>query len=232
MHPHKGDKKGVVYRGSDPKVDFNAYNLERSLRLSAMSKRNVLFTATIDVPVRQSQYGIPENINIAAIEDYKVYLANIADDKKGQDAHDGSSFINYAYSRMVDASYPLKGYKGTKKQFGTFISDYGVLIKKDAENVITNKKIINSSTAELNLRYKQEQMLGINFLETDIENFKFDEKFNNQYFFNEGGVIYKINQLILTPTIKRTLVEGTTDQFIKTPQLIATLNVFKKIGDD
>ncbi len=227
MHPHKGDKKGVVYRGSNPKVDFNAYNLERSLRLAAMSKRNVLFTATIDVPVRQSQYGIPENINIAAIEDYKVYLANIADDKKGQDVHDGSSFINYAYSRMVDASYPLKGYKGTKKQFGTFVSDYGVLIKKDAENVITNKKIINSSAAELNLRYKQEQMLGIEFLESDIENFKFDEKFNNQYFFNEGGVNYKINSLQLTP-----FVEGTTDQFIKTPQLLATMTVFKKIGND
>jgi len=183
-----------------------------------MSKRNVVNTATIDVPVRKSKLGIPENMNIAAIADLTTHLSSITgEEKKKQDAHDGSSFLNYVYSKMIDASYPLKGYKGTKKQFGTFISEFGVTIKKDAENVITNQKILNSKGSEINLAAKQKQMLDIKF-SSEFKDFSFEKEFGNTYFYNKGGVIYRIDSLEVNSIPDSTL-------------LSVSINVSKKLGD-
>ncbi|MFK5284044.1 hypothetical protein ACI3PL_31145, partial [Lacticaseibacillus paracasei] len=77
----------------------------------------------------------------------KAQVYNIAGKTNDQDIHDGGSMIDAVYSMMVDASYPGKGYEGTKKQFATFISPFGVTIKKDAESVITNSKIRNSNNS-------------------------------------------------------------------------------------
>ena len=65
-------------------------------RLSSMAKRNVTNTASVELPVRHSKRGIPDDINIAAIEDFKSDIYTTSGySKKGQDAHDGSSFLDY-----------------------------------------------------------------------------------------------------------------------------------------
>lgn len=157
MHP----AKGLTDRSLDNTINFDEYMKESSGRLKSMAKRNVMYTATVEIPPRKTKFGVPENVNHAIIEDFKAKLHNISGDTKNQDAHDGSSLIAYVYSKMVDNSYPGKGYEGTKKPFGTFITDYGVIIKKDAESVITNDRIRTSKYSDIPYRNKQKQMLSI-----------------------------------------------------------------------
>ena len=139
MHPNKN---GAVY---SEKIDlknkefWDNYDLDTSGRMTSMAKRNVLFTATIETPVRNSKLGVPDKINHAVIRDFTDVLTNVSGMvNKKQDVHDGSSYIDYVYSKLFDNSYPGKGYENTKKPFGTFITPNGVTIKKDAESVINN----------------------------------------------------------------------------------------------
>ena len=191
MHPHK--IKGFEYRGDSEKINWEQYTKESSGRLISMAKRNVLFTATIESPVRNSQLGVPDEINQAVIDDHKADLFNYTGERKSnQDAHDGSSYIDYVYSLMIDASYPGKGYSGTKKQFGTYITPNGVAIKKDAESIISNDKILNSKNSSVKFLNNKKQMLGINIGTLNMSTTK---TFNNQYFYIENGINYSIRQL-------------------------------------
>lgn len=196
MHPHKN--KSEIRSGEFNEEYWEKYNKETSGRLSTMSKRNVNFTSTIEVPVRKSKLGIPENVNMAVLEDFKIPLYNISAETKNQDAHDGSSFMNYIYSKMVDSSYPSRGYEGTKKQFASLLTDYGTVIKKDAESVITNDKIRNSKNSIIKFDTKQKQMLGIPI---GILNYKFDSStdnsFKDSFFYNKLGEIYRIDKLLI-----------------------------------
>lgn len=189
---------------------WKAFSTEMSGRLISMAKRNVMYTATIEVPVRKSKLGVPENVNMSVIEDYKSALHNISGNTHNQDIHDGSSYINYVYSLMVDNSYPDKGYSGTKKQFATFVTEYGNVIKKDAEGVITNNKIRSSKNSELKLYNKQKQMMDIPI---GSLSFKFEQTFNNEFFYNKAGQDYRIDKLTIT------------DKDYK-------MNVSKKVGEE
>lgn len=182
MHPHK--IQGFDFRGDNEVIDFDAYSKEMSGRLSSMAKRNVIFTSTFEAPVRQSELGIPDQINHAVIEDSSAYLFNISGDiKKNQDAFDGSSFMEATYSMMLDKSYPQKGYEGTKKQFGTLITPHGVTIKKDAESVITNDKILKSKNSKVSFLNKKKQMLSQDISDVMMDlNLEFaDGEFNYNY---------------------------------------------------
>lgn len=224
MHPHK--IKGFVSRDTDLGFEsgtaeqraayWEQYSKEMSGRLISMAKRNVLFTATIEVPVRKSHLGVPEQVNQAVIEDHTATLFNLSGDVKKQEVHDGSSFINYVYSLLIDNSYPAKGFSGTKKQFGSLITPYGVTIKKDAESVITNDKILNSANSEIKFYNKQKQMLDISLEGTGI-NYK--KSFNNQYFFNELGSLYRIDAVILKEdkTYELHLSKKTNEGFVEVP---------------
>lgn len=193
MHPHKNKE---LLRGKviSKKISWENYNAEISGRLASMAKRNVLFTATIEVPIRKSKLGIPENVNMSVIDDYKNELYNLSGQTYNQDVHDGSSLLNYVYSKMIDNSYPTKGYDGTKKQFATFITEQGVTIKKDAESVITNDKIRNSLNSKIKFLDKQKQMLDLPI--GDL-NFKFSKNFHDEFFFNELGTQYRIDSIKL-----------------------------------
>lgn len=217
MHPHKSSD--VKYRAgnltpiydsknkiksftysefTDSKInEFNSFfpdlQLEMSQRLSSMAKRNVAFTATIELPARRTKLGVPENINLAVIEDYESQVYVQSGISKNQEVHDGSSLINYVYSEMVNASYPSKGYGNTKKQFGTLVTPFGVIIKKDAETVINNKTIRDSNTAPIKLRDKQFQMFSIEIGDINFEK-QLDVK-NKRFFKN--GIVHSIDSYII-----------------------------------
>lgn len=194
MHPHK--IKDLNYRqGNFDQAYWADYFKEGSGRLVSMGKRNVLFTAVIETPTRHSKGGVPDQINIAAIKDFKADLHTTSGYiKNGQDVHDGSSFIDDTYSRMLSASFPGKGYKGTMKQFGTLITRNGVTIKKDAESVITNDRLRNSLNSQIKLLNKKQQMLGIPLNDIDL---KYSKTFTNEFFFNNKGQIYRISNIEL-----------------------------------
>jgi hypothetical protein len=203
MHPHKL-KSNLSYRGDVNNLNskdktakelyWKEFQKEMGGRLISMSKRNVIYTATIEAPIRKSKLGVSENVNLAVIDDHKSLVYNLVGQTKQQEVHDGSSYITYLYSKMLDNSFPAKGYSGTKKQFGTLITEHGVTIKKDAENVITNDKIINSEKADIRFYDKQKQALG---LQTGAILMNFDETFNNEFFYNHLGDTFKIDRLII-----------------------------------
>lgn len=197
MHPHKSDVGLRTVPGkeaSQEEIDsfWNSYSAETSARLVTMAKRNVIYTATIESPVRNSKLGIPDKINLAAIQDTVAPVFNINGlIKPNQEVHDGATFIDATYSMMIDNSYPGKGYTGTKKQFGTLITPHGVTIKKDAETVLTNDRILNSKKSLISLLNKKEQMLSMDTTGNTV-NF---EKNDLNYFYNKSGKLYKIKSL-------------------------------------
>ena len=169
-------------------------------RLSSMGKRNVTNTSTIETPVRHSKEGIDDIVNISTIDDRRdnVYLvSNI--NKKGMEVFDGSSFIDDSYARMLDASFPGKGYFGTRKQFGTLITPNGVSIKKDAESVITNDKIRNSFKSPISLLNKKKQMLSIPIGDVNI-------KYDAQNFVNYMRIVNGQKQKVSDITIDGKMV--------------------------
>lgn len=207
MHPYKGPNLSRFGEIFDTDY-WNAYHQESSSRLKVMSKRNVTNTSTYEAPVRDGKYTVPTHINMASIEDFKTSLylmtgdksykrnkiESVYENKAFQDAHDGSSWLDYTYSKMVDASYPTKGYEGTKKQFGTFVGPNSVTIKKDAESVITNRKILESSNNGINLLKMKKKMLSINI--NDL-NLSYEAKLQPNFFYNELGELRKITNIVL-----------------------------------
>jgi len=228
MHPHKDGE--LTYRGDNNKVDFDSFSKELSGRLSSMGKRNVLFTATIDSPVRKSRYGIPENVNLAVIEDFTASLHVPSGLIKKQEVHDGSSIIDAVYSRMIDASYPGKGYHDTKKQFATFITEHSAVVKKDAETVLTNSRIIDSQSAEISMLDKKEQMLSnpISVNKDIVINYK------DKYYI-ENGMKYRLDRLTLSGNnfkINRTKINGENLEAVtpKTGTFENLFHIWKAIG--
>lgn len=193
MHPHK--VKGLQY---SEKFDWDNHLIQMSGRLSSMAKRNVANTSTIESPVRHTKEGIPDNINMAVIDDYLAdnYLVSNYN-KRNQEVYDGSSFIDDTYARMLDASFPAKGYSGTRKQFGTLVTPNSVTIKKDAESVITNDKIRNSLKSPVSLLNKKKQMLSLSTKGIDI-NFKHTGLVN--FVKIENGKQKNIRELNITTT--------------------------------
>jgi hypothetical protein len=195
MHPHKIKK--LEYRNDKDFIKEEFYK-EISGRLPNMAKRNVSFTATFEKPVKKSRYGVTTHINTAVIEDSTDELFNISGKTTNQDLHDGSSIINYAYSKMIENSYPGKGYVGTKKQIATFVTEFGSSLKKDAETVITNDKIRNSRKSKIKFKLKQKQSLSIDL--PKIAYFK-KKKLNNNNIFYELGNYYKIESYTIENNI-------------------------------
>ena len=190
MHPHKN--KDLKFRGDNPNVDFKEAYLEISGRIPNMSKRNVSFTATYENSVKGAAYSPPVDINIACIDDVNSQTYNYSGATHNQDIHDGSSLIAYAYSRMIEDSYPGKSYEGTKKRIATYLTEFGSALKKDAETVLTNDKIRNSNKSNIKFKIKQKQMLS-SVKMSFIEEFTQSKLPANNAIFYKNGKYYKIN---------------------------------------
>ena len=187
MHP----AKKIAYRGDSLEVDVEALDNENSIRIPQMSKRNVSFTATYEIPTKHTREGTPDKVNIAVIEDYSSPLYNLSGATTNAKVHDGSSYISYVYSRMIESSYPGKSYKGTKKRIGTFIKESSSALKKDAETVITNWKIRSSNRSVIKFGLKQKQMLSA----MNLPNFSRTlHKLPTSGIYYKDGEYFKINE--------------------------------------
>lgn len=204
MHP----AKKIKIRDFGELGDYEKYLAEASPRYSTMAKRNVSFTSTFERAVQDFVYGVPKNVNIAMIADPDTPMYNINGDEYKQEFQDGSSTMNYVYSKMVAASYPGKDYSGTLKRFGTFITNTGSAVKKDAEQVLTNKLMQRTRNNPIDYVQKQEQMLTAH--DIDIENM--DINTGNLAIFENGKyyLIYgvKIENNVLTRTMIESDSEG------------------------
>lgn len=198
MHPHK--ISDLQFRGDKP-LNVDEFIKESSARIPNMSKRNVSFTATYENGIKNSKIGNPIKVNVAVIDDLKAQVFNLSGKTHNQDIHDGSSIISYAYAKMIEASYPGKGYEGTKKRIGTFITEFGSALKKDAETVLTNSKIRESQFSNISFKDKQRQALSTIDL-PNIENFSNPRVQGDNIFYKNGDYFritgYKIENNNLT----------------------------------
>lgn len=205
-HEYMHSAKNLAKRSAADIGNVQKYLIEASPRYSGMAKRNVALTSTYEVGIQNSRFGQPKKVNYAIISDPNVRLYNISGDTQKVDHQDGSSSINYLYSKMISKSYPGKEYNGTLKRFGTFITDYGSAIKKDAEVVINNASIRfspNKGISHLNL---QRKMLSSH----DINITSFKQSLTSEYFFNENGRFYRlINFSIVNNILNREVQEYT-----------------------
>lgn len=201
MHPHKL-KNFLAPTNFDINSDdfWNTYNKETSQRLISMGKRNVMFTSTIESPIRKSKLGVPDKINHAVLQDHRDLLWNPSGNVISNiEVHNGSSFIDACYDRMLDESYPTKGYYGVKKQFATFITPNGAIVKKDAESIISNWNILASQNADIKLKNKKKQMLDIKIGSHIIPDNVFDLSTRNaNYYFKSGKDVSKITHINIT----------------------------------
>ncbi|MGV8961976.1 MAG: hypothetical protein ACOH2V_01165 [Candidatus Saccharimonadaceae bacterium] len=194
MHPAKGGFRNNLDLSKESTDSFlDIFGGESATRLSMMAKRNVAYTGTTELPSRNSRYGTPDEVKVAAIDDVESDIFNIAGDREDVKVHDGSSYLTYQYSRMIDNSYQGKGYTGTKKQLGTFITEFGSSLKKDAETVITNDKIRNSNKSVIKFRNKQRQMLGLSIA---IDNYDSGTLGGNNTYFKDGEY-FAINRYVI-----------------------------------
>lgn len=119
-------------------------NNEISSRIDAMSKRMVLYPATIQ-PFMQGRFdGVSEEMKFAVITDSSEKVWNISGKETGQKIFDGCGFTSPFYSKMETNSLPGQGVRGTKKTLGTSTVGQNSSLFKWAETPITNEKIRNS----------------------------------------------------------------------------------------
>lgn len=216
MHPHKS--KSIKFNGNtnfnDPESFFKEFRAESSKRIPNMSKRNVSFTATYENGLRNSRKGSPSRLNVAVIKDFVDQTYNLSGKTNKQDIHDGSSMIPYVYSRMIEESYPGKGYNGTKKRIATFITEFGSALKKDAETVITNDKIRRSVNSPIKLGLIQRKALGTIPLPTVNEFSRTALPTSGLYYRN--GAYYKIHEYTLKDgylTLRQSIRNPSTNSF-------------------
>lgn len=204
-HEYMHTAKGLKSRPSTQIGNIDEYALEyaeeSSARYAGMAKRNVAFTSTYEVALQGTKLGVPKLVNIAIINDPSDTLYNIGGQTEKVKFQDGGSYISYVYSRMIKASYPGKDYGDTLKRFGTFITDYGSAVKKDAEFIITNASIMESKNSEIRHYTKHKQMLSE---EINIK----DKEFGVNISFLENGRYFTMTNLkIVDNVLFRTLQE-------------------------
>jgi len=211
MHPHK---MKLNFRGDNVAVDYNQFELESSGRLIMQAKRNVSYTGTIERPKRNDRLGVTDNVNVSIIKDLKTDLYNLSGDTHNQEIHDGSSKINYLYSKMVDNSYPGKNYEGTKKQLGTFSNEYGSALKKDAETVLDNKSMLSSNKSSVKLKNLHKKMLSSSTIK--FPTLSTSLSLNNTFLRN--GEYIRINKISISGTnvaLETSTVDPITKKTIK-----------------
>lgn len=137
--------------------------MDRGKRVEAMSKRMVLYPATIQQFIQGKIDGVSREIKVAAILDPKEQTWNFSGNTNDQDIYDGSGFISPFASLMEDASIVGHGIHGTKKTLGTSTSKHNSSLFKWAEFPLSNEK----------MRFSQGNVHDL---------FKLFKKMHNEYF--------------------------------------------------
>ncbi len=149
------------FSGKLDNKEMTNWMVENDKRMTGFAKRAVGYTGTYVHPSPEYMKGVPEHVNIAAMEDVKDSLFNLSGDNDNIKIADGQTYIPYVFSKMIDESNPGQGYEGVKKELGILVTPFGSCLKKDGESIIDNAKILDSRMSPINMLSMQRKVFSI-----------------------------------------------------------------------
>lgn len=198
----------------DPAKKSFAPEIERAKRIDAMSKRMVLYPATIQAFAQGKLDGVSQEAIIAVVKDPQEETWNLNGDIHDQDIYDGSGLESPFWSMMEDNSLPGHGIQGTKKTLGTSTRGHNSTLFKWAGFPITNEKMRNSTGCTYDLHEMFKKMHDdIYWGEQDITKGLFDRDLsipgkllNRDIFYSDGLNYYKIVSITHTKSINNYII--------------------------
>lgn len=160
-------------------------------RWIAQVKRMVIYGATYHGYAQGEKYGVPEEINMAVINDFGANVYNIIGQSSENDSMDGSGYTSPYLSRMqyvslMDAAIPSHN----KTIYSDINARYGTpKLLKWAEYEITNA--LRRQKGDIRLENIFKKMHNISF-----NTFEYEQDFDDLYYFDENtGSYYQIKHI-------------------------------------
>lgn len=180
-HAHILQKLIIEHKNNGKTVrEVSIGESEYSEQVSGMSKRMVLWPATVENFSQDLIDGVPPTVHVAIVEDANEKTFNIKGESHKQDIFDGAGYTSMLYSLMEDRSVQGRGVFGTKKTLGVHVSDHNSALFKWAEFPLTNARVRNSVGNKYDLRHVIKKM---------HDKYKWDESIDiTQDMFNPQGM--------------------------------------------
>ena len=151
----------------------------------------VIYGATYHGYAQGEKYGVPEEINMAVINDFRANVYNIIGQSSENDSMDGSGYTSPYLSRMqyvslMDAAIPSHN----KTIYSDINARYGTpKLLKWAEYEITNT--LHRQKGDIRLENIFKKMHNISF-----NTFAYEQDFDDLYYFDENaGSYYQIKHI-------------------------------------
>ena len=193
QHPHKIKKNYA---------DMSAIE-EMTGRSISMTKRMVIYPATMEYYQQGLRNGIPPEIKLAVVNDLSAISYNFNGILKEHDAWDGSLASNPFLSFLLKNSFPAKGISDVQKSIGTFSRDTHSTFLKCALFTFTNEMIRKSSGSTIDLDRIMKSMNNVpidpetNLSKNSINNnlIDLDQILPEGIYYKLGNHIHKVEKL-------------------------------------
>lgn len=163
-----------LFRIAEEKGNIEVSNMQKAYdqimpdeieRIKAAMKRMVILPGTKEIYAQKLLNGVPEDYNIAAIEDDEQEVFNFKGESDHLKVYDGSAIENPFMSVLEETSLIAKGIRGTKKPIGMYSGNGYALLCKYAQFPITNRKIIDTIGSTNSLLNMMKKMNSIKFVD-------------------------------------------------------------------
>lgn len=133
-------------------------------------KRNVIIPATLQYVQQRVMNGVPSKIKVAVIRDLNAKIFNFRGDKSGEDAHDGSAWINPFISILENLSLQDQEVGIDKKPIWHHYDDklMTATLLKFATFTITNERMMSSLQSDVQLYKLFKQMTNEQWQENGV----------------------------------------------------------------
>lgn len=133
-------------------------------------KRNVIIPATLQYVQQGVMNGVPSKMKVAVIRDLNAKIFNFRGDKSGEDAHDGSAWINPFISILENLSLQDQEVGIDKKPIWHHYDDklMTATLLKFATFTITNERMLSSLQSDVQLYKLFKQMTNEQWQENGV----------------------------------------------------------------
>ena len=152
------------------KLYHNIIRKTEALAQGTQLKRNVIVPATLQYVQQNVMNGVPSKMKVAVIRDLNAKIFNFRGDKEGEDAHDGSAWINPFISILENLSLQDQEVGIDKKPIWHHFDDklMTATLLKFATFTITNERMMSSLQSDVQLYKLFKQMTNQQWQENGV----------------------------------------------------------------